>query len=165
MMAALKVALSTSRSTGASVSPLLVARTAPEGKEKQRLALRKQVSFKTLSKLNSEDGVRELAKVWSGSNGDGEDEAEQNDQGPSPLQQTRSLLLQKKSVSFRLTKDTTPRPQLPHRSKQSKIPQQQAHLPELRQQRIHIPVRMSSAVAPRPRHIPRQIKDHRARRQ
>ncbi len=57
-----------------------------------------------------EDGVRELAKVWSGSNGDGEDEAEQNDQGPSPLQQTRSLLLQKKSVSFRLTKDTTPRP-------------------------------------------------------
>ena len=110
MMAALKVALSTSRSTGASVSPLLVARTAPEGKEKQRLALRKQVSFKTLSKLNSEDGVRELAKVWSGSNGDGEDAEDEPDQGPSPLQQTRSLLLQKKSVSFRLTKDTTPRP-------------------------------------------------------
>ena len=109
MMAALKVALSTSRSTGASVSPLLVARTAPEGKEKQRLAMRKQVSFKTLSKLNSEDGVRELAKVWSGSNGDGEDEEEQNDH-VSPLQQTRSLLLQKKSVSFRLTRDTTPRP-------------------------------------------------------
>ena len=78
-MAALKVALSTSRSTGASVSPLLVARTAPEGKEKQRLALRKQVSFKTLSKLNSEDGVRELAKVWSGSNGDGEDAEEEPD--------------------------------------------------------------------------------------
>ena len=109
MMAALKVALSTSRSTGASVSPLLVARTAPEGKEKQRLALRKQVSFKTLSKLNSEDGVRELAKVWSGSNGDGEDAEEEPDQGPSPLPQTRSLLL-KKTVSFRLTKDTTPRP-------------------------------------------------------
>ena len=110
MTQALKVVLSSSRSTGASVSPLLVARTAPEGREKQRLAMRKQVSFKTLSKLNSEDGVRELAKVWSGSNGDGEDETEQNDQGPSPLQQTRSLLLQKKSVSFRLTKDTTPRP-------------------------------------------------------
>ena len=109
MMAALKVALSTSRSTGASVSPLLVARTAPEGKEKQRLALRKQVSFKTLSKLNSEDGVRELAKVWSGSNGDGEDAEEEPDPGPSPLPQTRSLLL-KKTVSFRLTKDTTPRP-------------------------------------------------------
>ena len=108
-MAALKVALSTSRSTGASVSPLLVARTAPEGKEKQRLALRKQVSFKTLSKLNSEDGVRELAKVWSGSNGDGEDAEEEPDPGPSPLPQTRSLLL-KKTVSFRLTKDTTPRP-------------------------------------------------------
>ena len=72
--------------------------------------MRKQVSFKTLSKLNSEDGVRELAKVWSGSNGDGEDAEEDPDQGPSPLQQTRSLLLQKKSVSFRLTKDTTPRP-------------------------------------------------------
>ena len=109
MMAALKVALSTSRSTGASVSPLLVARTAPEGKEKQRLALRKQGSFKTLSKLNSEDGVRELAKVWSGSNGDGEDAEEEPDQAPSPLPQTRSLLL-KKTVSFRLTKDTTPRP-------------------------------------------------------
>ena len=109
MRAALKVALSTSRSTGASVSPLLVARTAPEGKEKQRLALRKQVSFKTLSKLNSEDGVRELAKVWSGSNGDGEDAEEEPDPGPSPLPQTRSLLL-KKTVSFRLTKDTTPRP-------------------------------------------------------
>ena len=109
MMAALKVALSTSRSTGASVSPLLVARTAPEGKEKQRLALRKQVSFKTLSKLNSEDGVRELAKVWSGSNGDGEDAEEEPDQGPSPLPQTRSLKL-KRTVSFRLTKDTTPRP-------------------------------------------------------
>ena len=109
MTQALKVVLSSSRSTGASVSPLLVARTAPEGKEKQRLAMRKQVSFKTLSKLNSEDGVRELAKVWSGSNGDGEDEEEQNDH-VSPLQQTRSLLLQKKSVSFRLTKDTTPRP-------------------------------------------------------
>ena len=107
MTQALKVVLSSSRSTGASVSPLLVARTAPEGKEKQRLAMRKQVSFKTLSKLNSEDGVRELAKVWSGSNGDGEDEEEQNDH-VSPLQQTRSLLLQKKSVSFRLTKDTTP---------------------------------------------------------
>ena len=103
MMAALKVALSTSRSTGASVSPLLVARTAPEGKEKQRLALRKQVSFKTLSKLNSEDGVRELAKVWSGSNGDGEDAEEEPDPGPSPLPQTRSLLL-KKTVSFRLIK-------------------------------------------------------------
>ena len=109
MMAALKVALSTSRSTGASVSPLIVARTAPEGKEKQRLALRKQVSFKTLSKLNSEDGVRELAKVWSGSNGDGEDAEEEPDQGPSPLPQTRSLKL-KRTVSFRLTKDTTPRP-------------------------------------------------------
>ena len=153
MTQALKVVLSSSRSTGASVSHLLVARTAPEGREKQRLAMRKQVSFKTLSKLNSEDGVRELAKVWSGSNGDGEDAEEEPDQGPSPLPQTRSLLL-KKTVSFRLTKDTTPRPQLPHRSKQSKIPQQQAHLPELRQQRIHIPVRMSSAVAPRPRHIP-----------
>ena len=102
MMAALKVAFFTSRSTGASVSPLLVARTAPEGKEKQRLALRKQVSFKTLSKLNSEDGVRELAKVWSGSNGDGEDAEEEPDPGPSPLPQTRSLLL-KKTVSFRLT--------------------------------------------------------------
>ena len=109
MTQALKVVLSSSRSTGASVSPLLVARTAPEGKEKQRLALRKQVSFKTLSKLNSEDGVRELAKVWSGSNGDGEDAEEEPDQGPSPLPQTRSLLL-KKTVSFRLTKDTTPRP-------------------------------------------------------
>mmetsp|Transcript_14610 Transcript_14610/g.45879 ORF Transcript_14610/g.45879 Transcript_14610/m.45879 type:complete len:154 (-) Transcript_14610:65-526(-) len=108
MTQALKVVLSSSRSTGASVSPLLVARTAPEGKEKQRLAMRKQVSFKTLSKLNSEDGVRELAKVWSGSNGDGEDAEDEPDQGPSPLQQTRSLLLQKKSVSFRLTKDTTP---------------------------------------------------------
>ncbi len=93
MTQALKVVLSSSRSTGASVSPLLVARTAPEGREKQRLAMRKQVSFKTLSKLNSEDGVRELAKVWSGSNGDGEDEEEQNDH-VSPLQQTRSLLQQ-----------------------------------------------------------------------
>ena len=92
MTQAFKVVLSSSRSTGASVSPLLVARTAPEGKEKQRLAMRKQVSFKTLSKLNSEDGVRELAKVWSGSNGDGEDEEEQNDH-VSPLQQcTRSFL-------------------------------------------------------------------------
>ena len=45
MTQALKVVLSSSRSTGASVSPLLVARTAPEGKEKQRLAMRKQVSF------------------------------------------------------------------------------------------------------------------------
>ena len=63
MMAALKVALSTSRSTGASVSPLLVARTAPEGKEKQRLALRKQVSFKTLSKLNS--GRRRVLVLFS----------------------------------------------------------------------------------------------------
>jgi len=56
MMAALKVALSTSRSTGASVSPLLVARTAPEGREKQRLALRKQVSFKTLSRQKKAAG-------------------------------------------------------------------------------------------------------------
>ena len=70
--------------------------------------MRKQVSFKTLSKLNSEDGVRELAKVWSGSNGDGEDEEEQNDHVAAAAD--AESLLQKKSVSFRLTKDTTPRP-------------------------------------------------------
>ena len=61
------------------------------------------MSFKTLSKLNSEDGVRELAKVWSGGNGDGEDEEEQNDQ-VSPLVAVYLC----KIVSFRLTKDTTP---------------------------------------------------------
>ncbi len=62
MMAALKVALSTSRSTGASVSPLIVARTAPEGKEKQRLALRKQVSFKD----RSDSGAYHQGRVGGG---------------------------------------------------------------------------------------------------
>ena len=44
------------------------------------------------------------------------------------------------------------------------VTKQQTHLPELRQQRIHIPVRMPQTVPPRPRHVPRQIKYHRARR-
>lgn len=100
--------LSSSRSTSASVtpldtSPLLVAKTAPEARKNSKL----HVSFKTLAKLKSVDDVdrlRKLKKEWSGERGDGVDDAEAYDQGPSPLVQSRSLVLEeKKSVSFRLT--------------------------------------------------------------
>jgi len=100
--------LSSSRSTSASVtpldtSPLLVAKTAPEARKNSK----RHVSFKTLAKLKSVDDVdrlRKLTKEWSGERGDGVDDAEAYDQGPSPLVQSRSLVLEeKKSVSFRLT--------------------------------------------------------------